>query len=151
MLEKNKEKQRCAMSLSLIVRQVFGGKNSAHAYSTVQTVKASPKWLWQTLGWVKQENAYKGFYRTVYGSRRGHIVEKKGSFDIFILDPPEEVKLHPKWSCFVHAGDKWFFINQKRFAKDIDGAIVGVQKIIEESFQIARDMARKGVNNANVN
>lgn len=125
------------MSLSLIVKQVFSGKNGVNIGSTVQTVKASPKWLWQTLGWIKQANAYKGFYRTVYASRKGHIVEKKDSFDIFILDPPEEVKLHPKWSCFAHAGDNWFFINQRKFAKDVDGAIVGVQKIIEESFQIA--------------
>jgi hypothetical protein len=136
-LEKNKEKRRYEMSLGLIVKQVFGGKTSVHDYSTVHIVKASPKWLWQALGWVKQENAYKGFYRTVYGSYKGHIVEIKGSFEVFILNPPEEVKFHPKWSCFAHAGDNWFFINQKKFAKDVDGAIVGVQKIIEESFQIA--------------
>lgn len=124
------------MSLSLIVKQMFGAKTSANAYGTVKIVKASPKWLWQTQGWVKQGKAYKGFFRTVYGSYRGHIVERKDSFEIFILNPPEEVRLHPKWSCFVHAGDNWFFINQRRFAKDVDGAIVGVQKIIEESFRM---------------
>jgi hypothetical protein len=138
------------MGLSLIVKQVFWRQNSVSSYSTVQTVKAGPKWLWQTLGWVKKGNAYEGFYRTVFGSWRGYIVDKKGRFDVFILDPPGEVKLHPKWSCFVHAGDNWFFINQQKSAKDIDGAIAGVQKIIEESFQLARDRARKGVNNANV-
>jgi hypothetical protein len=130
------------MSLSLIVKQIFNGKSNGSTYANVQTIKASPKLLWQTLGWIQQGKAYKGFYRTVYGSYKGHIVDRKENFEIFILDPPEEVKLHPKWSCFTHAGDNWFFINQKKFAKDVDGAIVGVQKIIEESFQIA--MTKRG-------
>lgn len=124
------------MNLRFFTKQAEKVKKQAPPNGRICVVKCVPRAFWEKLGWARTGHTYQGYYRTRFGSFRGYIARQGKMFGVYIFDPPQEVKLHPKWACFVYAGDKWFYVNQSRLAKDVDGAIIGVQRIIEESFKI---------------
>ena len=107
--------------------------------------KALP--LWQELGWVRRGNEYKGFYRTNYGSYRGRIIRKlDGIFGFFIeLNDRtcEVLRSHPQGGCFVPCGgvtSNWYIVRQNRFARNVDGGIMEIHRIIEEAFAMAASL-----------
>jgi hypothetical protein len=136
--------RRSKMNFRIFSRMPDVRRSDSTTQGRIQIVRCMPRSVWEKLGWNRAGDTYQGFYRTVFGSYKGYIAQKGRNFDVFIFDPPEEAKLHPKWGCFVHRGEKWFWVNQKRAAKDVDGAIVEIQRIIEESFRMAAHRQMKG-------
>jgi hypothetical protein len=98
-------------------------------------VKGKPQPLWKKLGWTEKGSQFRGFYRTRFGSYPGIVRRKGRQFIFYITDPPPILKIHPKWPCFVYCGKgtNMFWINQRKFARDVDGGIMEIQSIIEEA------------------
>jgi len=100
-------------------------------------VESIPLALWEKLGWRKKGNEYRGFYRTRFGSYPGRIVEGRArDFKFYIKDPPAALKVHPKWQCFKYCGKGNFWVHQSQPAKDVDGGIIEIQRIVEEAFSM---------------
>ncbi len=136
------------MNLRFLTKQAQKVERNVPSNNDICVVRCMPRAFWEKLGWERTGDTYQGYYRTPFGSFQGYIVQQGKVFCVYIFNPPAEAKKHPKWSCFVHTGNGWFWVNQKRFAKDVDGAIMAVQRIIEDSFKIASYATRKGVNYA---
>ena len=93
--------------------------------------------LYLKRGWSKKGNVYQGYYRTVYGARKGRIERRGDKYNVFIFKPPiKQLRNHSRWACFYQeSGDKWrinLAVNPKD--RDIGAIILYVEKVIIESF-----------------
>jgi hypothetical protein len=94
---------------------------------------------WWENGWRKLEIGYSGFYRFGEHSWAGWIENPHGlEHLVFILRPPQELRRHEKWRCFTHVGKDWYGIHfhPGKSPKDVSSAIIYVQGIIAESFNV---------------
>lgn len=95
-----------------------------------------PYWIEQ--GWKREGYVYKGMYKTSYKECKGEIVDRAGAFDVYIFNPPLELKKHKDWHCFIKIGfvSRRYKLHLTKQPKDVSSAIFNVQRIIEESFRL---------------
>lgn len=92
-----------------------------------------------------KSRTYTGFFkvkRTTFriDKLRGKIVEWRGlPTDVFIEDPPPEIRLHPHGSCFQlwEPGTDWFKLHFVKPAGDFVTARLYVEGLLREAFDLA--------------
>lgn len=91
---------------------------------------------WRQRGWQKTSGGYKGYYRTPYSSYEGEIRQPYlGRYQLFITNPPKKLKKHRKWICFTHKGGGRYQIHLHTQPRDVDSAILLVERMIREAFE----------------
>lgn len=99
--------------------------------------------LWQSRGWTRADKQgavwYEGHLRALdkLGRQRlfrGCCVESQGHISLYIADPPEEVRRHPKGPCFQLANTPWFRLHWTRPPEHVDHALAYAEKILCESL-----------------
>jgi hypothetical protein len=108
------------------------------------SVRRPQRGAWDDRGWHKQSErgteVYVGFYcaREKKTGRRlqfpGRITVSRWQIAPYIANPPDQVRRHPKWACFSSLGDGWFRIHWYRSAKNVDDAILYIERILDESI-----------------
>ena len=113
----------------------------SQSFISNNVVKRTAKYHWQEKGWLKAIdktfNIYHGYYKTLYGSFRGRIVESVyGSrLKFYIYNPPYKLQDHPRGHCFFeHHGKGKFFIHFNVEPENIDSGIGKIEQTIRESY-----------------
>jgi hypothetical protein len=97
-------------------------------------VRRIPVAYWQERGWIWSFHRYIGYYRTSIGAWKGRAeVSPSGKVKLFISDPPEFLKKHPAWTCFLPRDSHWFVIHT-HCSPDLSEGIMRVEQIIQEAF-----------------
>lgn len=109
--------------------------------SRTVTVTLPERGAWDERGWIKHSNGgreiYEGYYAV--GTRRYHgRIEVRGrrgrNVSAYIYNPPPEIKHHPHGACFQLIGDGWFILHWARPARNIDDAILYMERVLDESL-----------------
>jgi hypothetical protein len=96
---------------------------------------------WDERGWTirldRSKELYEGHYQV--GSRRfyGRVEkERSGKITAYIHNPPAEIRRHRHHACFqqVGVGTGWFLLHWRRAPKNVDGAILYMEQVLDESF-----------------
>ena len=91
---------------------------------------------WQERGWVRDGHRYTGTYQTRYGSFRGYCDQKGLSFfRFYIYQPPEELRRHSHWKCFLERDRGWYEVHMGRMPADISSGILAIERLITEAFE----------------
>jgi hypothetical protein len=115
--------------------------------SIAVTVKPPDRGAWDERGWTKRNDSgtetFEGFYQLNH-KRRGEILRFRGriqvsgwngkSISIYILNPPAEVRSHKHGPCFQLIRDGWFNLHWSRPAKNVDDAILYMERVLDESI-----------------
>jgi hypothetical protein len=123
----------------LIVRPII---HSVAVVSPARSSTVTPplRGAWDERGWTKRgtgrHEIYEGHYLVGTRKYRGRIEVRNGHRDIspFIYDPPLEIKKHPHGSCFQLVSDDWFHLHWSRPARNVDDAILYMERILDESI-----------------
>lgn len=105
------------------------------------TVQPPERGAWDERGWVRTggggRETYEGFYFAGNRKFRGRI-EVHGlrghRIRAYIYDPPREVKHHPHGACFQLVGENWFHLHWSRPARNVDDAILYMERVLDESL-----------------
>jgi hypothetical protein len=95
---------------------------------------------WDERGWTKQTAAgqenYEGYFLAGARKFRGRITssDRGRNISIYIHDPPHEIKEHPRGGCFQLVSDGWFRLHWSRPARNVDDAILYMEKVLDESL-----------------
>jgi hypothetical protein len=127
----------------LVIRpQAYPTVTVSGTHQLERQIKPVARGLWNERGWQKRYNGrgqiYDGnFQITNSRSRRrityrGRIHINSRAVELFIYDPPPEIKRHPKGPCFSPAGLPWFRLHWHRPATNVDDAILYMEKILFE-------------------
>lgn len=105
-------------------------------------VSPPPRAAWEEKGWTRLGRAanltYTGAYRVtdhLSGLRRqfaGRVEMVRREPVAFICRPPVEIREHPKGPCFNLVERDWFRLHWHRPAKNVDDAILYVERILDE-------------------
>lgn len=93
---------------------------------------------WKQRGWKKKFGRYSGYFRTKYGSFRGIAdMSPSGRVEMFIKDPPECLRNHSHWPCFMLQKNGWYFIHNNRAGDfDLSSGLLDVENILTEAHQL---------------
>lgn len=105
------------------------------------TVQPPERGAWDERGWNRTttggSETYEGYYFVGKRKFRGRI-EVNGirgqKVRAYIYDPPREVKKHRHGPCFQLVGDNWFHLHWSRPARNVDDAILYMERILDESI-----------------
>ncbi|MHA2069251.1 MAG: hypothetical protein ACXABY_33240 [Candidatus Thorarchaeota archaeon] len=91
--------------------------------------------VWEKRGWKQEGNSFRGYYRTQYQACKGEIIRRGDIFEVFICDPPSELRNHSRWICFRETIGKKYRISLSLQPRDmqIDSIILYVERLIYES------------------
>ncbi|MGI8467006.1 MAG: hypothetical protein ACR2N3_00970 [Pyrinomonadaceae bacterium] len=105
------------------------------------TVAPPVRGAWDERGWSRNLNGeretYEGYFAVGTHKFRGCIETRNRGRDItaYIYNPPREVKYHPHRACFQLVGDNWFHLHWSRPARNVDDAILYMERVLDESFK----------------
>ena len=98
--------------------------------------------LWDERGWTwEKQNGqrfFQGYYQAYHsrtGERRtwpGRIFVRGREISLYIAGPPQNLNRHPKWPCFHQEEGRWFRLNWHRAARNVDDAILYMERILDE-------------------
>ncbi|NNE99524.1 MAG: hypothetical protein HKN25_10945 [Pyrinomonadaceae bacterium] len=104
-------------------------------------VKPPRRGAWDERGWTKHSNGrnevHEGFF-VAGGSRfQGRIETARRSrkIAVYVRNPPPEIKRHRKGPCFQLVKDGWFHLHWSRPARNVDDAILYMERILDESLR----------------
>ncbi|MDD5697834.1 MAG: hypothetical protein PHH77_04380 [Victivallaceae bacterium] len=119
-----------------ILPEPVNPQNKTRIYTGSNVVRRAETPYWEQRGWKKILGKYHGYYRTKYGSFRGEAdVSSSGRIELFIFSPPDCLRKHSHWPCFMKRPNGKFFIhNNKNGIFDLSSGIMDVERIITESF-----------------
>lgn len=115
--------------------------------SVAVTIKPPDRGAWDERGWTRRNDGgtetFEGFYQ-VHHRRREQVLRFRGriqvsgwssqKISVYILNPPPEVKNHRHGPCFQLLRDGWFNLHWSRPAKNVDDAILYMEKVLDESL-----------------
>lgn len=110
------------------------------APSVAVTVAPPRRGAWDERGWTRREESrtqiYEGFYQVGDRQFRGRIETTNGGRNItaFICDPPPEIRRHAHGACFQLIENDWFLLHWARPARNVDDAILYMEKVLDESL-----------------
>ena len=100
--------------------------------------------LWDAKGWQQVvsggRKAFEGRYEVRDRSSgapfrfKGRVVLAMFSLKTYIEDPPASIRRHPKGPCFALVEGSWFRIHWHRAPRDVDEAILYVERVLDESI-----------------
>ena len=83
-----------------------------------------------------------GWYRSRYGSFYGVIKHPTSSRpSLLIKEPPDCLRSHSHWSCFIPQRDNWYRIHFSIMPKDLASAVLHIEGVLNESFVRAKKTA----------
>lgn len=87
-------------------------------------------------GWTRQGNRYAGSFKTRHGEWWGEAELVGKELNLFIYDPPRQVRDGPHGVCFqTHVGNNWWWVHfRKESAKPAD-EVMAIERVLEESFE----------------
>lgn len=91
-------------------------------------------------GWKKSRNTWTGSYATFKGTWKGRIERRGDVIDVFIKQPPPEVRGHKRFICFHKHKAGWWKIHlhtQPVNANDFDSVIAYVEQLLTQSLKAA--------------
>lgn len=87
-------------------------------------------------GWKKEDLYYRGYYRTRFGSFQGKIRERTFSCgDFYIHNPPEVLKDHIHWSCFIEKSEGWYSLHFDEEPASLSEGVKSIECLIIEAFK----------------
>ena len=99
-------------------------------------VQRTCKPLTEKRGWKKVGNDYEGYYRTKYGSYRGHVMYLyKGVWQFMILNTPECLQNHRKRPCFISRGEQSYEVHFATKPKNVNDGIRSIENILAEAHE----------------
>ncbi len=109
--------------------------------SKTVTVTPPERGAWDERGWTRTINGgreiYEGYYTVATRRFRGRI-EVRGNrgrnVTVYIYNPPREIKNHPHGACFQLVGDDWFMLHWARPARNVDDAILYMERVLDEAL-----------------
>lgn len=115
--------------------------------SVAVTIKPPDRGAWDERGWTKRNDlgkeVFEGFFQ-VNHKKRGQLLRLRGRIEVsgwsgknisvYILNPPPEIKKHRHGPCFQLLRDGWFSLHWSRPAKNVDDAILYMERILDESL-----------------
>ncbi len=109
-----------------------------YAINKPMVVKRTQKPYWKQRGWGKSGNKYYGYYRTKFGSFRGQArISPSRQTKLYIQNPPDCLREHSHWACFVKENNGWFFIhNNDNGEFDLSSGIIQIEQILTEAFKL---------------
>ncbi len=103
-----------------------------------------PRGAWDERGWQRRiekgHQTYEGEYqvKNVHTGQierfRGRVIAEPKMAIAYIADPPPSIKRHPKGPCFMLLSAPWFRLNWAHPAKNVDDAILYVEKVLSEAI-----------------
>lgn len=100
-------------------------------------VERIPRAYWEERGWTNQGDCYDGDFQTRFGKWPGcAAVSPSGRVEIYIHYPPTVLRHHPHWLCFFKRKGGWYFVHSTDPMEDVSAAIIAVEKIINEAYEI---------------
>jgi hypothetical protein len=121
--------------------QVIGPKPGA-------IVAAPPRFAWDEKRWRRIDGAGQtelvGRYRVLDRQRRrwhefdGRLIERDRDIAAYIADPPIEMKHHRHGACLQLVQAPWFRLHWSSRPKNLDDALLYMERMIEESFNERR-------------
>ena len=116
------------------LRRIFGQVLRGPAH--IVTIKRSEIPYWQERGWRQEGRAYRGTYKTAYGSFVGRIEQvRPGNFRLYMFDPPKDVRRHAHWTCFQGQGDESYRIHMSQMPDDVSSGILAIERLLTEAFE----------------
>lgn len=93
---------------------------------------------WRQRGWRMISGKYRGHYSTGDKSFKGEAtISNSGRVELFIFNPPDCLRKHPHWHCFIKKLDGRFFIhNNKNGTFDLSSGIMDVERILKEALEL---------------
>lgn len=91
-------------------------------------------------GWKKSGNTWTGSYATYRGTWRGKITRRGDVIDVFIKQPPPDVRGHKRFICFHKHKAGWWKIHlhtQPVNPNDFDSVIAYVEQLLTQSLKAA--------------
>jgi hypothetical protein len=111
---------------------------------TAITVVPPPRFAWDEKRWrnsiARGETELIGRYRVFDGRRRrwrefdGRVIQNGAGIGAYIADPPAEMRRHRHGACLQLVSAPWFRLHWQRAPKDLDGALLYVERMLDESF-----------------
>ena len=87
-------------------------------------------------GWAKHGNRYRGAFKTRYGEWWGEAELVGREPNLFIYNPPNEVRNGPHGACFqTHVGNNWWWVHFQRESPEPGDEVIAIERVLEESFQ----------------
>jgi hypothetical protein len=99
-------------------------------------VQRQPSYYWQDSDWSRSGQSYCGYF-SAKGRKYPGVIDwdKHGLKYCLVSNPPGELWNHPHGSCFTYAGDGKYQVHFKRRPENVDGVILAVEKILQESLR----------------
>lgn len=99
---------------------------------------------WEEKGWRKHQRAGFEVYTGQFSARKndrsvrcrfpGRIEIQRSGIAVFVQDPPEGIRTHPKSACFAYLQDGWFQLHWHLSPKNVDDALLYMERILAESL-----------------
>ena len=108
--------------------------------SRAVTVQPPERGAWDERGWTRIVNGnreiYEGYYMVGRRRFRGRIETRTRGRNVraYIYNPPPEIKRHPHGACFQFVNDDWFYLHWARPARNVDDAILYMERVLDESI-----------------
>ena len=98
--------------------------------------------IWRQRRWQRDGESYFGYYRTPLGSCRGRIVRRyRGKWVFLIYEPPECLRSHSHWTCFIRAGHETYEVHFHNRGRSVDDGILAIERILLEAHKEAQFIA----------
>lgn len=122
---------------------VKASKISATRVAPASTVAVKPprRGAWDERGWTRSLNGrneiYVGFFAVGTERFQGRIEirQRSNRVSMYIRNPPREIKQHRHGPCFQLVKDGWFHLHWSRPARNVDDAILYMERILDESLR----------------
>lgn len=104
------------------------------------TVMPPQRGAWDERGWTRTSNGgreiFEGYYMVGARRFRGRIETRNRGrkVEVYIYNPPREIKRHPHGACFQLIKDGWFYLHWSRPAQNVDDAILYMERVLDESL-----------------
>jgi hypothetical protein len=104
------------------------------------TVTPPQRGAWDERGWTRtvggRREIYEGFFTVGTRQFRGRIETRNRGRNVeaYIYDPPREIKRHRHGACFQLVSDNWFYLHWSRPARNVDDAILYMERVLDESL-----------------
>jgi hypothetical protein len=120
----------------------IGKKLGRHPQARVMSELRKPYWERNKWQWNAGKTTLEGRFRTLYCAPKGKITRHRDdTFDVYIIDPPEQLKRHSHYSCFNPTPEKGVYrVHFSAPQRDltIDSCIQKVERVLVESFELRR-------------
>ena len=87
-------------------------------------------------GWTEQGGRYRGLFKTRHGEWWGEAEVVGGELNLFIYNPPRQVRDGPHGACFqTHVGNNWWWVHFWKESANPADEVIAIERVLKESFE----------------